>query len=421
MNPNIEKSYALAKEQYAQLGVDTDVALKELEKYSISIHCWQGDDVGGFETPDAELSGGGIQVTGNYPGKARNIPELQADLEKVYSLVPGNHRLNLHAIYGDFKGKKIDRDEISTEHFDGWIEWAKTNNLFLDFNATCFSHPKADSGLTLSSKDASVRNFWIKHIKLCREISAYMGEKLGSPAVHNLWIPDGFKDIPVDRLIYRKILSDALDEIFAVEYDKNLMKDSIESKLFGIGSEAYVVGSHEFYMGYGISRNKMVCLDMGHFHPTETIADKISAVMLFSDELMFHISRGVRWDSDHVVILNDDLKAVTEEIIRLNVPERVNIGLDFFDASINRIGAWVTGTRSTLKAMLNALLEPQKTLVELEDKGDYFGRLALLNEFNNLPSGAVWDYYCAQKGVPTGTAWIDEIQTYEKQVLSKRS
>jgi len=416
----IEKCYEIAKQRYAELGVATEAAMEKLSNLSISLHCWQGDDVGGFETPDAELSGGGIQVTGNYPGKARNVGELRMDLEKVYSLVPGKHRLNLHAMYGEFGGKRVDRDEVSTEHFKGWVEWAKQQNIKLDFNATCFSHPKANDGFTLSSKDKAIRDFWIEHVKRCREISAFMGREQKSPCIHNLWIPDGTKDSPVDRWTHRALLKDALDEIYSIEFSTKEMKDALESKLFGIGSESFVVGSHEFYMGYALSRGKMICLDLGHFHPTESIADKISALLQFSDELLFHVSRGVRWDSDHVVILNDEVKSVAEEIVRAGVLDRANIALDFFDASLNRVGAWVIGTRSTLKSFLIALLEPTEKLREFEEAGNTFARLALLEELKTLPFGAVWDYYCLKNDVPIGEAWMEEVQRYEKKELNKR-
>ena len=417
---SIKKSYELAKEKYAGIGVDTEKAIDVLSKTSISLHCWQGDDVGGFETPDAELSGGGIQVTGNYPGKARTVAELKMDAEKAFSLIPGKHRFNLHASYGEFGGKKIDRDEVEPEHFTGWIEWAKGIDIKLDFNATCFSHPKADDGFTLSSKDESTRKFWIEHVNRCRKISAFMGKELGSSCVHNLWIPDGMKDIPVDRWTHRQLLKESLDEIFNTNYDKAEMKDAIESKLFGIGSKSYVVGSHEFYLGYGISRGKMVCLDLGHFHPTESIADKISAILQFSDELLFHVSRGVRWDSDHTVILNDDVKAVAEELVRANLLDRVNIALDFFDATLNRIGAWVIGTRATLKSFLIALLEPHSKLKQAEEQRDYFARLALQEEMKTMPFGAVWDYYCLKNNVPVGEALISDVHGYEKEVTSRR-
>jgi len=416
----IEETYKIAKNKYAQLGVDTEKAMKALSRISISLHCWQGDDVGGFETADAELSGGGIQVTGNYPGKARTVKELRMDAHKAFSLIPGIHRFNLHAIYGEFGGKIVDRDQITVDHFAGWVQWAKELGVKLDFNATCFSHPKANDGFTLSSKDDSIREFWIEHVKRCREISAFFGKELASPCIHNLWIPDGMKDTPVDRWRHRELLKNSLDEIFKINYDPGEMKDSIESKLFGIGSESYVVGSHEFYLGYAISRGKMVCLDMGHFHPTESVADKISAILQFSDKLLFHVSRGVRWDSDHTVILNDDLKAVTEELVRANALDRVNIALDFFDATLNRIGAWVIGTRATQKALLLALLEPNDKLKRAEEKGDYFERLALLEQLKIMPFGAVWDYYCLKNNVPVGEGLIDSIHQYEKEVSGKR-
>ncbi len=417
----IEKSYEIAKSMYAENGVDTEAAIAKLKVISISLHCWQVDDVVGFETPDAQLTGGGIQVTGNYPGKARTIEEMRMDLEKVYSLIPGNHRLNLHAIYGEFGGKKVDRDEIAPEHFRGWIDWAKQQGLTLDFNATCFSHPKADEGFTLSSKNQAYRKFWIDHVKQCREISAVMGRELNSPSIHNLWIPDGTKDNSVDRWAYRKLLKDALDEIFEIQYNPSEMKDAVESKLFGIGSEAYVVGSYDFYMGYALKNNKMLCLDMGHYHPTESVADKISAILQFSNELLFHVSRGVRWDSDHVVTLNDELRAVSEEIVRANLLDRVNIATDFFDGSINRVGAYVTGVRALLKGLLIALLEPRENLLKAENSSNNFVRLALLEEAKSLPHGAVWDYYCMKMNVPAGNDWIKDVMQYETDVLFKRS
>jgi L-rhamnose isomerase len=420
-NSDIGKAYELSRERYAQLGVDTEKALKTLESISLSIHCWQGDDVGGFEKPDARLEGGGIQVTGNYPGKARTIEELRMDLEKVYSLVPGRHRLSLHAIYGEFGGRAVDRNEIQPEHFTDWVDWARDQDIKLDFNATCFSHPKAEAGFTLSSKNKGIREFWIEHVKQCRAISAVMGRELGSPCVHNLWIPDGSKDIPIDRLAHRDLLNESLDKIFAIEYDPADMRDALESKLFGIGSEAFVVGSHEFYLGYALTNGKMICLDLGHFHPTESVADKISAVLQFSDEILLHITRAVRWDSDHVVILNDDTRAVAEEIVRGNALERVHIGLDYFDASINRIGAWVIGARAALKAFLMALLEPGEKLKELEHLGDNFGRLALLEELKTMPVGAVWDYYCLRMDVPPRESWMDDVRKYESGITGKRS
>ncbi|MHB0997753.1 MAG: L-rhamnose isomerase [Armatimonadota bacterium] len=416
----IENAYNIAKERYAELGVDTDKAIESLKSVSLSIHCWQGDDVGGFEKSDSTLSGGGIQVTGNYPGKARTVKELRSDLEAAYSLIPGNHRLNLHASYGEFNNKPVDRDAIEPEHFAGWVEWAKENNLKLDFNATCFSHPKADSGFTLSDYSSDVRSFWVEHVKRCREISAYMGKELGSPCIHNLWIPDGAKDITVDRLTPRQNLMDSLNQIYSVSYDDKLMKDAVECKLFGIGSESYVVGSHEFYMGYAMSKGLMVCLDLGHFHPTESVADKISALLPFYDEILLHVSRGIRWDSDHVVILNDAINDVMAEIVRCGALNRINLALDYFDASINRIGAWVIGSRSTLKGLLAALLEPNAVLVDAERNGKNFERLALLEEMKSMPAGAVWDYYCSQMDVPVGASWLSDVQKYEAAVTSKR-
>lgn len=416
----IRHRYESAEEQFAAFGVSTKNALDLLSSVSLSLHCWQGDDVGGFEKPDAALSGGGIQVTGNYPGKARSITELRKDAEKAFALIPGSHRFNLHAIYGEFGGKTVDRDQVAPEHFKGWIEWAKSNKLKLDFNATCFSHPNAADGLTLSHRAKDVRAFWIEHVKRCREISAVMGRELGSACIHDLWIPDGSKDVPVERWEARTRLRESLDEIFQVTLPPHEMKDAVESKLFGIGSESFVVGSHEFYLAYALKHKKMVCLDLGHFHPTELVADKLSALLQFFDELLLHVSRGVRWDSDHVVILNDDMRSLAEEIVRCGALNRVHLALDYFDASLNRVGAWIIGARSTQKAVLAALLEPGDRLRALERDGDFFGRLALLEESRLLPMGAVWDYFCLTKGVPAGEAWIAEVHRYENEVLSRR-
>ena len=416
----IEKAFEMAVERYAELGVDVNKALEKLQKISISLHCWQSDDVVGFEKFEESVSGGGIQATGNYPGKANTIPQMRQDLEKVYSLIPGKHRFNIHAFYGDFKGKTVDRDQIEPAHFQSWVDWAKSQGLKLDFNCTCFAHPKANDGFTLSHPDAGIRNFWIEHVNRSRKVSEFFGKELGSKAIHNIWIPDGSKDITVNRYAYRKNLKESLDKIFEMKTDDKLMRDAIECKLFGIGSESYVVGSHEFYMGYGMKNNKMITLDMGHFHPTESVSDKISSLLLFSDELMFHVSRGVRWDSDHVVILNDDLSSFAQEIVRMDGLSKVNIGLDFFDASINRIGAYVVGTRATQKAFLTALLEPLPKLREYESKGQNFERLALLEEAKALPWGAVWDYFCVKNNVIPGEAYIAEIQKYEKEVTLKR-
>jgi L-rhamnose isomerase len=386
----------------------------------ISLHCWQTDDVGGFEKEGAELGGGGIQATGNFPGKSKSLVQMRDDLDKVLSLLPGKQRLNLHAIYGEFGGKKIDRDKIEVKHFQGWIDWAKKRKIGLDFNCTCFSHPLADDGFTLSSKNPKIRKFWVEHTKRCRDIAAEMGKQLGTPAVHNIWIPDGSKDTPVDRMGLRKLLKKSLDEIFTIKYPKKYLKDSIESKLFGIGSESMVVGSHDFYLGYAVQNNTMITLDNGHFHPTEQVGDKISSILLYIDELLLHLTRGVRWDSDHVVTFNDELLLIAQEIIRAKALGRVNIGLDFFDASLNRIGAYVIGTRSTQMAFMYAMLEPYQTLLRFEEEGRTFERLSYLELMKSRPYGAVWDYYCLQSKVPAGQDYIEEIMKYEKEVLLKR-
>ena len=421
MNKNqIEKAYQLAKTAYAELGVDTDAVLKQINQVVISLHCWQTDDVGGFETPDATLSGGGIQATGNYPGKASSISEMRQDLEKVLSLLPGSQRLNLHAIYGDFDGELVDRDQIEPKHFQSWIDWCKQQGIGMDFNATCFSHPKADDGFTLSSKNEVNRRFWVEHVKRCRAIAAEVGKQLGSPCIHNTWIPDGSKDTPIDRNGHRTLLKQSLDEAMSIDYPKEYMKDAVESKLFGIGAESMTVGSHDFYLGYAIQNNKLICLDNGHFHPTEQVGDKLSACLQFVDEVLLHLTRPVRWDSDHVVTLNEEVQLIASEVIRNNFLDRVNIGLDFFDASINRIGAYVVGTRAAQKAFLIALLEPTDQLKSLEEKGQLFERLALLEELKTKPFGAIWDYYCLKEGVPVGEDFIKTIQHYETELLSKR-
>jgi len=415
----IEKAYEQAKQRYAELGVDTDEAMERLSSTAISLHCWQGDDVGGFEKTEEGLSGGGIMATGAYPGKARTADELRMDLEKTLSLIPGKHRLNLHAMYAETKGR-VERNELSAEHFTAWIDWAKANGLGMDFNGTFFSHPKAESGFTLSSADEEIRQFWVEHGIVCRKIGAAMGKQLGTPCITNLWIPDGYKDIPVDRRAPRERLKKSLDEIFAEPMDKSCLLDSVESKLFGIGSESYVVGSHEFYLAYAIENKTLLCLDTGHFHPTEVVSDKISSVLTFLDEILLHVSRGVRWDSDHVVILSDELRAIAEQLIRGDYLRRVHIGLDFFDASINRVAAWVIGTRCMLKALLIALLEPTEKLREIEINGDYTGRLAILEELKTLPFGAVWDYYCTKQDVPPGPDWLKEVRDYEAKVTDLR-
>jgi len=417
----IKDSYNIAKNKYTELGVNTDKVLEELNKLSLSIHCWQGDDVGGFEHPNSELSGGGIFATGNYLGKARNMEELQEDLSKTLSLIPGSHRINLHAIYGDFSGKFIDRDEINVNHFQPWIDWAKAEQIKLDFNSTLFSHPYANQGFTLSSKSPKIRKFWITHVQKCREISEAIGKQLHDKVIHNIWIPDGSKDIPVDRVGYRNLLKQSLNFIFEQKLDSNFIQDSLEGKLFGIGSEAFVVGSHDFYLSYAAKNDIMLTLDSGHFHPTESIADKISAILPFVKGILLHISRGVRWDSDHVVILNDQLVEIGEEATRAGSLDKLFVGLDYFDASINRIGAWVIGARATLKSFLYALLQPVKVLIEYEENGKYFQRLALLEELKTLPFGSVWDYYCYTHDVPVGKNWFYDIEEYENAVLSKRN
>ncbi len=416
----IETAYRDAREVFAAHGVDADAALERLAAVPVSLHCWQGDDVGGFENLQAS-DGGGIQATGNYPGKARTPGELRADAEKALALIPGTHRFNLHAMYAETGGKQVDRDALEPAHFQTWIDWAKSLGLGMDFNPTCFAHPMADSGFTLSSADAGVRKFWIDHCIACRRIGAAIGSALGSPCVTNMWIPDGFKDTPVDRLGPRQLLAESLDAVFAESIDPAHNLDAVESKLFGIGSESCVVGSHEFYLGYAVSRNKLLCLDAGHFHPTEVISDKISSVLLYLDEILLHVSRGVRWDSDHVVTLSDELRAIAQEIVRHDFLGRVHIGLDFFDASINRIAAWVTGTRAMIVALLMALAEPTARLAALEAEGDYTARLAMLEGVKSLPYGALWNYYCLKQGVPAGLAWMNDVRRYEKDVLSKRN
>lgn len=415
---NIEQAYAMAKERYAELGVDTDAALAKLQNISLSLHCWQADDVTGFENPDAQLSGG-IQTTGNYPGKARNIEELRQDILKATSLIPGRHRLSLHASYADFRTTgAVDRDALRPEHFASWMDWAEANGMKLDFNSTSFSHPKSGM-LTLSNPDEGIRRFWIEHTKRCREIAEEMGRRQGDPAMLNIWVHDGSKDITVNRLGYRRLLKQSLDEIFEMEY-KN-MKDCIEAKLFGIGAESYTVGSYDFYLGYGAKYGKIVTLDTGHFHLTESIADKVSSLLLFTPEVMLHVSRPIRWDSDHVVIMNDDTLDLAKEIVRCDALDRVHIGLDYFDASINRIGAYVIGSRATQKCLLQALLEPLGKLREYEASERFFERLALLEEAKNLPWNAVWDMFCLQNDVPAGDAFIADVEQYEKDVTSKRA
>ena len=410
-------AYSEAQQRYAELGVDTEAALKRLATIPVSIHCWQGDDVGGFENSDSQL-GSGLAVTGNHPGKARTPDELRQDLEKALSLIPGDHRLNLHAIYLE-SDTPVERDAIETKHFQGWIDWCKAQNIGLDFNPSCFSHPKADDGFTLASADDGIRQFWIDHCKASRSIANDMGQQLGSKAVTNIWVPDGYKDTPADRMAPRQRLKASLDEILASPTPHQI--DAVESKLFGIGSEAFVVGSHEFYMGYAMEKQIALCLDAGHFHPTEVISEKISSCLLYVPELLLHVSRGVRWDSDHVVTLNDELLAITREIVANNVEDRVHVGLDFFDASINRVAAWTIGVRNTLRGLMTGLLEPTARLRKAELEGDYTTRLALQEETKTFPIGAVWDEFCRRNDSPVGTAWLDDVSSYEKEVLSKRS
>jgi L-rhamnose isomerase len=419
MSTNVEQAYRLAAERYHGCGVDAEAALARLRTVPVSLHCWQGDDVRGFESLGGGL-GGGLAATGNYPGAARTPDELRADAAKALSLMPGRHRFNLHAFYGEFGGKEIDRDEIRPEHFNGWIDWARDLGIGLDFNPTFFSHPRAADNFTLSHADKGIRDFWIRHGIACRTVAETMGRALGSTCITNFWIPDGMKDTPVDRTGPRARLIEALDEIFRVPIDQRCNRDSVEGKLFAIGIESYTVGSHEFYLSYALTRQILFTLDTGHYHPTETITDKISSVLSFAPEILLHVSRGIRWDSDHVVILNDDLEAIGQELVRGDYLARTHIGLDYFDASINRVAAWVIGVRSMLKALLKAMVEPIGRLRAAEQSGDFTARLALLEEAKTLPFGAVWDYYCEITGVPVGEAWLNEVRAYERDVLSHR-
>ena len=414
----VHDNFARAKESFAALGVDAEAAIRTLAGIPISLHCWQGDDITGFEVHEGGTDSGGLQATGNFPGKARNADELRQDMLRALSLIPGRHRVNLHAMYAETAGRQVDRNELAPEHFAAWMDWAAQHDLNLDFNGTFFAHPKAQSGLTLSSSDETIRSFWVEHGIASRKIGAAIAQRQGSACITNLWIPDGTKDLPADRWTPRQQLVRSLDEIFATPMPG--CKDALESKLFGLGSESYVVGSHEFYMAYAMTRGKMLCLDMGHFHPTEQVADKVSAILTFSDELLLHVSRGIRWDSDHVVIFNDDLCALAQEVVRAGALGRVHFALDFFDASINRIGAWVVGARALQKALLAALLEPSDLLQQMERKGDGIGRLGLMEEGKTLPLSAIWDYFCRTRDVPVGFAWVDEVRAYEKTVLSKR-
>ncbi|ALR16342.1 L-rhamnose isomerase [Vibrio natriegens] len=414
----IISAYEQAKAVFEKYGVDTDNALELLNQTPISMHCWQGDDVRGFESPDTALSGG-IQATGNYPGAAKTPAQLRADMEKAFSLIPGKKRVNLHAIYID-ADEYVERDQIKPEHFARWVEWAKEKDLGLDFNPTLFSHPKADDGLTLSHPNEEIRQFWIDHVKASRKISEYFGRELGSASFMNIWIPDGMKDQPVDRLSPRARLQDSLDKALAEKIDTAFHKDAVESKLFGIGAEAYTVGSNEFYLAYAATRGTALCLDAGHFHPTEVISDKISACSLYVNDLQLHVTRPVRWDSDHVVSFDDETQAIMREIVRNNLLDRVAIGLDFFDASINRVAAWVIGTRNAQKALLKALLEPVAQLKAAEESFDYTTRLGLIEETHSLPWAAVWNYHCLQNEVPVGFDWINDVKDYEATILETR-
>lgn len=416
---HITQAYQVAKERYAAIGVDTDAALKKLQDIKISLHCWQGDDVKGFLTPEGNLTGG-IMSTGNYPGAAKNPDQLRQDLEKAYSLIPGQHKLNLHAIYLD-TDEKVDLNEIEPKHFEKWVAWAKEQGLGIDFNPTFFSHPMMKDGFTLSHPDKEVRDYWIEHGKRSRKVAEYMGKELGQVCYNNFWVPDGFKDNPVDRLSPRKRLMESLDEIFADHVDETYTQDAVESKLFGLGAEAYTVGSHEFYMGYGLTRGKMILLDAGHFHPTEVISNKLSSLVLFGKGIMLHVSRPVRWDSDHVVIMDDELQDIAKELVRNDLLDKAVIGLDFFDATINRIAAWVIGTRNTQKALLKALLEPTNDLKDMENAFDFTSRLAYTEELKDFPYADVWNYFCLQNNVPVGLDWLTEVHQYEEDVLSKRN
>lgn len=411
-------AYEAAREAYGELGVDTEKAVDVALSVPISIHCWQGDDVGGFEPKDEVAGSGGIMATGDYPGKARNADELRADYEEVLRLVPGPHRANLHAIYAETGGKAVDRDELGPEHFRGWIDWAKDRNVGLDFNPTYFAHPKAADGFTLSHRDPEIRKFWVDHGRVCRTIAGAMGRALGSPCVNNHWIPDGAKDSPADRWSPRKRLVESYDAILAGDIAGCI--DAVESKLFGLGSEDYVSGSFEFYSHYALERGVVFCLDMGHFHPTETIADKLSALLQFHPKLLLHLSRPMRWDSDHVVLFNDDVRNVFHELVRGNALDKVMVALDFFDASINRIMAWVIGIRATRKALLYALLEPSEKIQALEAEGRLGQKLAMFEEMKTMPFGAVWDELCRRTDVPVGRLWLDEVERYERDVLTKR-
>lgn len=418
MTKTVEERYEDAKARYAEIGVDTDAALKKLQDVKISMHCWQGDDVKGFLNPDGELTGG-IMATGDYPGAAHTPDQLRQDVEKAFSLIPGSHKLNLHAIYLD-TDEPVDLYEIEPKHFAKWASWANEQGVGLDFNPTFFSHPMMKDGMTLAHPDKEVRDFWIEHGKRSRKIAEYLGKETGQTCIDNFWMPDGMKDNPIDRYTPRKRMMESLDEIFAEDLNEEYTQESVESKLFGLGAEAYTVGSHEFYMGYGLTRNKLICLDAGHFHPTEVISNKLTSLALFSKGIMLHVSRPVRWDSDHVVIMDDELQEIGKEIVRNDLLGKTNIGLDFFDATINRIAAWVIGTRNTQKALLKAMLEPIEDLKTIELDLDYTKRMALTEELKDFPYADVWNYFCEQNNAPVGMDWYEEVMNYERDILSAR-
>lgn len=413
-----QERYLEAKKMYAELGIDTDEAIQKLSKAKISIHCWQGDDVGGFENFGG--ASGGIAATGNYPGKATTPEELMADLDKALSLIPGKNKINLHAIYAITDGKKVERSDLKPEHFAKWVEFAKERGLGIDFNPTLFSHPLAADGLTLSHPNPEIRKYWIKHCQSCRKIAEYIGKELGQPCLNNIWIPDGYKDVPADRIGPRRRLKESLDEIFTQQVDKRYVVDSVESKVFGIGLESFTVGSHEFYMNYAAKNNVLCLLDNGHFHPTEIVSDKIPSMLLFADKVALHVTRSVRWDSDHVVVFDEELKEIAKEIVRCDALDRVLIGLDFFDASINRIAAWVVGTRNMQKALLYAMLMPHDKLKKMQDEANFSELLMLNEELKFFPFADVWNYYCEKNNVPQGQAWFADVKEYEANVLSKR-
>ena len=418
MTKTVEERYQDAKARYAEIGVDTDAVLKKLQDVKISMHCWQGDDVKGFLNPDGELTGG-IMATGDYPGAAHTPEQLRQDIEKAFSLIPGKHKLNLHAIYLD-TDEPVDLNEIEPKHFEKWVKWANEQGVGLDFNPTFFSHPMMKDGMTLAHPDQDVRDFWIEHGKRSRKIAEYLGKETGQTCINNFWMPDGMKDNPIDRYSPRKRMMESLDEIFTEELNEEYTQEAVESKLFGLGAEAYTVGSHEFYMGYGLTRDKLICLDAGHFHPTEVISNKLSSLALFSKGIMLHVSRPVRWDSDHVVIMDDELQEIGKEIVRNDLLAKTNIGLDFFDATINRVAAWVVGTRNTQKALLKAMLEPIEDLKAMELELDYTKRMALTEELKDFPYADVWNYFCEQNDAPVGMEWYEEVMNYERDILATR-